>query len=438
MQLLYHRPLMSPDIRASSRTALAVPAGTGAAGEFRQHWRALCATVIGLCVGLPGLSNYGFSIFIAPLKAQFGWSVSDISVWVFFLMLGSCATSVFVGRLVDRHGARAVIMVAIALFAATVTAAAWMTGDLWQLRLIALLAGAIGPAVSLLAYSQAVNERFDVARGTALGLMAGGIAISSVLAPPLMQRICDTYGWRAGFIFMGAAALLAFPFAYRWLGTPASGGHASPGSPAGFGMSRSEALRAPIFWLIAAIALVVGVYSTGVIFNLMPFLTEAGLSRPTAASYLGLFGLFMVVGKLACGLMLDRLPVALIGALILCAQSVALIGLGLQTGYAAVAIAVIGFSTGGQIACSTYTIPRYVGMKAYGQVYGVVQIVGSAGVGTGPYLFSSLRELSIDYRPSLSVAAGLALLAACLYGSLGRYRMWPSGMSAQSPDVPAP
>jgi len=424
------------DARTTGQPALAETAGpSGAALEFRRHSPALLATIIGLCLGLPGLSNYGFSVFIAPLKAAFGWSIPDISAWVFFLMLGSCATSVFVGRLVDRHGARAVILVAIPLFAGALALAAWMTGNIWQLRLIALLVGAVGPAVSLLAYSQAVNERFDAARGTALGLMAGGIAISSVLAPSLMQWICDAYGWRAGFIFMGAAALGAFPFAYFWLGKPATLNLTRRTAPVVSGMTRHQALRAPIFWLIAAIALVVGLYSTGVIFNLMPFLTEAGLSRPTAASYLGLFGLFMFGGKLLCGLMLDRFPVPLIGGLILLAQSAALAALGLRPEeYAAAAIAVTGFSTGGQIACSTYTIPRYVGMKAYGQVYGVAQIVGSAGVGAGPYLFSSLRELSTDYRLSLSVAAGLALLAACLYACLGRYPLRPSG-AMQSTDV---
>ena len=430
--------LMSPSVKSSSPSALTVRDEVGgAAGEFRRHWRALIATIIGLCLGLPGLSNYGFSVFIAPLRAQFGWSVSDISAWVLFLMLGSCATSVFVGRLVDRYGARSVILGAIPLFAVALMTAGWMTEYLWQLRLIALLVGAIGPAVSLLAYSQAVNERFDAARGTALGLMAGGIAISSVIAPSLMQRICDTYGWRAGFMFMGAAALIAFPCAYFWLGRPSGIGNRRVAGPGESGVTRQQALRVPVFWLIAAIAFVVGWYSSGVIFNLMPLLMDVGLSRPIAASYLGLFGLFMFVGKLVCGLTLDRLPVPLIGSIILCAQAGGLFGLGLHPEHAATAIAVVGFSTGGQIACSTYTIPRYIGMKAYGQVYGVVQIIGSVGVGTGPYLFSTLRELSSDYRRTFSVAAGLALLAAGLYGSLIRQRVWLSDAAAKSVETPA-
>ena len=52
--------------------------------------------------------------------------------------------------------------------------------------------------MSLLTYSQVINERFAAARGTALGVMTAGIGISSMFAPPLMQRIADTYGWRVG------------------------------------------------------------------------------------------------------------------------------------------------------------------------------------------------------------------------------------------------
>lgn len=397
---------------------------SGAIPELRWHSRSLLAAMLGLCLGLPGLSNYGFSVFIAPLTREFGWSVSDISAWVFFLMLGSCVTSIFVGNLVDRFGARMVILSAMPMFASTLASAAFMTGNIWQLRCIGFLVGAVGPGVSLLAYSQAVNERFDAARGTALGLMTAGIGISAILAPPLMQRIADAYGWRLAFMFMGAVSLVAFPFAYFWLDSKRDARMRARAAGRS-GLTRSAALGAPIFWLINAIAFVVGLYSAGVIFNLLPFLTETGLSRPTAASYLGMFGLFMLVGKLVCGLTLDRLPVNLIGAAILAAQGAALISLGSFPGIsAAAAIAIVGFSTGGQIACASYCIPRYLGMRAYGQVYGIVSIVGSIGVGAGPYVFSSLRELTMDYRLSLSAAGGLAVLAASLYGALGRYRTW--------------
>ncbi len=389
-----------------------------------MHSRSLLAAVVGLCVGLPGLSNYGFSAFIAPLTRQFGWSISEVSAWIFFLMVGSCATSLLLGKWVDRFGAGAVILASIPLFAAALAAASLMTGNIWQLRCDAFVVGAIGPGVSLLTYSQVINERFAAARGTALGLMTAGIGISAMLAPPLMQRITDAHGWRSAFLFMGAASLAAYPFAFFWLrGTGV--GRGAPQDPRRSGFTRLEALRAPIFWLIGAIAFVVGLYSAGVIFNLLPFLTEVGIARPTAASYLGMFGLFMVIGKLVCGLALDRMSVSLIGALILTAQAVALIYLGTYLGrHAGIVIAVVGFGTGGQIACSSYGIARYLGMKSYGQVYAILSIVGSIGVGSGPYFFSTLRELAVDYRLSLSVAGGLALLAAALYASLARHRMW--------------
>ena len=380
---------------------------------------------MGLCLGFPGLSNYGFGVFIAPLESAFGWSVADISSWVFFLMLGTGLTSRFIGGVLDKRGARAVILVAIPLFGAALASGSLMTGKLWQFHLVAFMTGATGTALSILTYGKAINERFSAARGTAIGLMVGGIAISAVLGPPLMQRICDAYGWPSGFQVMGVAALLAFPFAYVWLRSAPIGAARQAGLQH-FGFDGAETLGLPVFWTIAAIAFVVGLYSAGVIFNLMPLLTEAGLSRPQAAAYLGLFGLFMFVGKITCGLALDRLPVAVIGTTILLAQAGALVLLGLHPQqYAALAIAITGFGTGGEIACSTYTVPRYVGLRAFGRAYGVVSIFSSAGVATGPYFFSVLRELGKDYHVSLSVAGTLALLAAFLYGSLSRYRMWP-------------
>jgi predicted MFS family arabinose efflux permease len=377
--------------------------------------------MIGLCLGLPGLSNYGFGIFIAPLSREFGWPVSALSAWPFFLMMGSCLSSIWLGRLADRFGARRIILSAMPLFAIALAAAATLTGGLWQLRAIALAAGAIGPGVSLLAYGQAINERFSLSRGTALGLMTAGIGFSSVVAAPLMQWVVDGRGWRFGFVFMGSTALLAWPFAWFWLTEP-RGLHRRSASPQlSSGLNTQAALRMPSFWLINLIALVVGLYANGVIFNLLPLLTEGGLSRAQGASYLAFFGLFMVMGKLLCGITLDRLAVNRVAASILVLQALALMLLGVSSGaLLAAAIAAIGFGTGAQITCSTYTIPRYLGMKAYGQVYGIVSVVGSIGVAVGPYLFSRLRELTETYRTPELAAGGLALCAAVLYGALGR------------------
>jgi hypothetical protein len=64
--------------------------------------------------------------------------------------------------------------------------------------------------------------------------------------------------------------------------------------------------------------------------------------------------------------------------------------------------------------------PWYPLEEKYGLVFAYLSIAGSIGVGVGPYLFSTLRELTRDYRLSLSLAAILAVLVGLLYVSLDR------------------
>ena len=59
-----------------------------------------------------GASQYAFGLFLQPLQDEFGWSRTEISASLSFSALGALA-SPFIGRLMDRIGARFIMFGAL-------------------------------------------------------------------------------------------------------------------------------------------------------------------------------------------------------------------------------------------------------------------------------------------------------------------------------------
>ncbi len=67
-------------------------------GEFRRGWRPLLAAVVGMAFGLSAVPYYSISSFMAPLHAEFGWSVNAIGLAGAIVSAGNFFTGPFVGR----------------------------------------------------------------------------------------------------------------------------------------------------------------------------------------------------------------------------------------------------------------------------------------------------------------------------------------------------
>ncbi len=81
--------------------------------EFRDGWRALLASTLGVGIGLTGAPFYTMGIFLGPLGAAFGWSRAQLSGGALCLHLGYAFTAPFMGRLIDRIGVRKVALTSL-------------------------------------------------------------------------------------------------------------------------------------------------------------------------------------------------------------------------------------------------------------------------------------------------------------------------------------
>src|SRR5258708_19831386 len=118
------------------------------------------------------------------------------------------------GRLIDRFGARKVILPGTAIFGALLLSSNLLGGKLWYLYLFFAVLGIIQGATSPVSYSVVVSHWFNRRRGLGLGLMMLGIGIGAIIVPFTAQRLIAMVGWRMTYAMLVCATLLiALPLA---------------------------------------------------------------------------------------------------------------------------------------------------------------------------------------------------------------------------------
>ncbi|HSZ07552.1 MAG TPA: MFS transporter [Steroidobacteraceae bacterium] len=381
-------------------------------------------------LGVGGLTASTIGVFVDPLSAALGWSRAQLSAWPLCMVIGAMISMPIVGRFVDAYGVRRVASVSIVVLTVCLASLGFIGGSVWTLYLAALSTALLGMGTSGLTYTKAVNSSFDAGRGLALGLIATGPAVATIVGPKLLQVAVDQYGWRAGFWFIAAAALIVLPAAYCLL--PDDKGARNTGA-AHRPQTRDHDFRMPpFFWIFGIAFFLFGVSSGGVAFHLVPFLSDNAISRAKAVEFAGLFGIASLTGRLVTGFVLDRFPPLKICALLFLTASSGLALFALfRVAQAALAVVLVGFAFGGEMDVMPYCTARFFGQKRYGEIYGYFTWFAAGGVSLGPLLLGYVREQSGTYDAGFLAAAALSFLATGLI--LFSQRFSPRNVEELSP-----
>jgi MFS transporter, OFA family, oxalate/formate antiporter len=203
--------------------------------------------------------QYGWTLFVAPLHASFGWNEARIQVaFTIFIVIETWLVPVE-GWLVDRFGPRVVVIAGGVL-----CGFAWLL-DAYANRLATLyLAAARGGAGAGAVYGAAIGNAlkwFPDHRGLAAGLTAGGFGAGAALTViPIAAMIRDA-GYRHAFFDFGLGQGLVIIVVALSLRSPQRD-QALPQASSRLRQSAEDrpptaVLRSPIFWLLYAMFVMV-------------------------------------------------------------------------------------------------------------------------------------------------------------------------------------
>jgi MFS family permease len=399
--------------------------------ELRANAGVVVASMMGLAFSIATLGfTYSIGSFVNPLIAEFGWSRQDIMGAQSFITVAVMVTSALAGWFADRHGVRRLVMVSQALFGAGFFALAlWLDSLTTLYALYFLMAIGAGGTVGI-GFARLLSQRFERQRGLALGVAMSGTGLCGFLVPPYATWAIEQFGWRGGYVALGLLPLcVALPLAWLYLHDQPAGARAAsdigddavtiestPVPPAG--ASFGEALRDFRFWLMAIGLFTCSGVVTAFVTNIVPLLQEQGNAASQAALVASVFGISVLVGRVAVGALIDRFFAPYVGAALMFPAALAVLAMAtLEPGFAGAAaiVFITGLAAGAEVDLMAYLCSRYFGLREYGRIFAGLYIAFAFGPGVLVPVFGRLRDVSGSYELGLyGIAAGIALFGVLL------------------------
>lgn len=396
--------------------------------EFRRHWAALAGATIGMVCGLSALGvSFTLNLFVRPLEVAFGWSHTQILMVPLILAVGVVPSALLVGWLADRVGVRKLILFSQGALGLCFVALGVLTRRLQVFYILYAAMALLAAGTLPITFSKLLTERFGRHRGLALGIAQSGTGLCGVFAPAYISWFITHWGWRAGYVAIGALPLLvALPMSV-WLIPKDKPLHDAKATLEVSAPERPETFRRTLcgyrFWAMGTAFFLVSAAVTGILANFSPLLALRHYPRDAAAALQGLFGAVLILGRVSVGVLVDRLWAPLVGAcfLIPAGLSAWMLRFAATGKLDALPIFVIALTTGAEVDLCAYLSSRYFGLGDYGKVYGAQFLMLAMGGGLAAPLYGRLYDVSHNYNFTLLLMGVGFLGSALLLLSLGRY-----------------
>ena len=409
-------------------------------------WWIVFVAGIGLFMGYGPIVSFTFGVFLKPLIAEFGWSRGQVSLAFSLSLLVMSFAFPLVGRLVDRYGARRVIVPSVFFFGLGLISLSLLSANLWHLYAIYIGLGLVGGGTAPVPYSNVISHWFDKKRGLALGIAMVGVGGGTFVMPSLAQILLTEFGWRQSYIIVGVMVMVvAIPVIALFLTeTPQMRGmypdgersliSLSPRGPQFSGMSAHEARQTNTFWILVSAFFLMSASVHGCLIHLVPLLTDRGVSPQFAAMATSLFGGALLIGRVGAGYLLDRFFASAVAVTFFCGATLGLIFLWSGASGATVFVAAffIGLGMGAEGDIIAYLISRYFGLRAFSEIYGYAFGAFTLGGVVGPLLMGKAFDNTGSYSIGLGVFVVVSVIAAGLMTRLGPYRTWDATPEAAS------
>jgi MFS family permease len=407
-------------------------------GPFYGWYIVLAGILISIAYSVQFNSAYG--VFVHHMTAETGWSRTALAGVRTVTRIPEAIGAVIVGPLVDRYGARW-IMVAGGIFMGASLALLATIQEVWQLYLYMGLLVPIG-AVCMGGFvpTVAVVNWFVAKRGRAIGILSMGGSLGSVVLPLAASPAIEAWGWRGAWIALAVAVvILTIPAGILVRRRPEDLGLFPDGAdgPAETGATtrgsagtrhrreaarvdvvwtRREVMRTPVMWVMVFAWGVAGFSVTGTNLHMIPHLMDVGAPLMLAAAAVSMRSAASLVGSPLWGYVIERVPLQPVAAVGFLMQGAGITVLLLPPSPATIIAWLLLFGLGGagSHVVSEVIWAHYYGRLSLGMVRGIAYPFQTGLAALGPLVIGLLFDLTGSYQSSFILMAAGSVIAAML------------------------
>jgi MFS family permease len=387
--------------------------------ESPYAWTRLVTALLLSTLG--GVGMWSVVVVLPAVQAEFGVARGAASLPYTLTMVGFGLGGVLMGRLSDRFGVIAPVIVGtLSLGAGMVAAGA--AGSLWLYAIVQGLLVGVGSSATFGPLVADVSFWFTRRRGIAIAICASGNYLAGAIWPPVVQHFIETAGWRATNVGIGIFCVFAMLPLALVLRRPvpildAAGGSGSTAvrSPLALGLSPA-ALQTLL--IIAGTACCVAMAMPQV--HIVALCSDLGYGAARGAEMLSLMLGFGIVSRLVSGAIADRvggLRTLLLGSTL---QGVALVlylgSEGLVSLY--VVSALFGLFQGGIVPSYALIIREFFSPREAGARIGTVIMATLFGMALGGWMSGAIYDLTGSYNAAFMNGIAWNLLNLSIAGWL--------------------
>ena len=278
------------------------PGSAASANRWTQLWLGV------VCMILIANLQYAWTLFVSPMHQAHGWSLRDIQFAFAIFIATETWLTPLAGWAVDSLGPRRGPPAAIAV-GAVLVGAGWvidsLAASIGAIYWGAALSGAGAGAIYATCVGNAVKW-FPDRRGLAVGLTAAGFGAGAALTVIPIRLVIEGAGYASAFFWFGVgqgvvllliAPALRAPLAEERIAAPA------PRVAQAFhSATPQQVLRAPAFWVLYAMFIVVSASGLMVTAQIAPIARAYGFNNNAALFGASVLSIALVVDNVMNGL----------------------------------------------------------------------------------------------------------------------------------------
>jgi len=389
-------------------------------GKFFYGWVIVFAGLF-LTLIMFGIVD-SFGIMFKSISEQFQWDRGTISVasminWICF-GLGNLAC----GVLTDRFGSRRLLIAGGILFIIG-TILMSQIQSLVHLYFAFGVVMAIGRSAAAVPLTVLITKWFTRNQGLALAIAQSQNVGPAVFAPLTVYLLAQT-DWRGVYLWLGVGSLLIFPLAMliRDYSEAESQDHAT-GRTAGLTsrmpnvhLTLGQAMQTRVFWTLNLMVLGCCICHSCILLHGFNHMTDMGLVGSTASKVAAVMAISGLVGKIACGMLADRIGGKWAMALFLGLQAVMIppfMQVHEPSSFYLWAVA-FGIGYGGPMPVYAMLFREHFGTRFIGSILGVFFMIAAVGMGSGGLMGGKLYDIFGSYAIPFLTSTGTGVISALL------------------------
>jgi MFS family permease len=366
-----------------------------------------------------GIVYYGFPVFLSAVERDLHASSVAVTGAFSIALAIAAAAGVPVGRWLDRCGPRALMTAGSCLAAGLLLA--W--SRIHSVGALYAVWCGLGLAMAAVLYEPAfvsVVQWFPRHRDRAMLILTLAAGLASTIFMPLAAWLLGRFGWRMAIEILAGLlaattipihALVLRPAQHPGVSTPASG------AAAGAGASLRQALRIPVFWVLAGAFAASNFAAITVTVHAIPYLGRHGYPVAYAAAAVGWIGAMQLPGRVLFVPITSWFGLRTVTASIFLVQGAAMALLAVVAHLPTLApvIFLLGAANGMSTLARATVVADVFGRRHYGSVGGAIAMSANGARALGPVGASLLIAGLGGYEPVFwALAGGLAIAGAAV------------------------